>query len=68
RIQGVVKHSRLPEVMGGLGGFGALCELPNGYKEPVLVAGPDGVVRHLRLAIVLKKHDTVGIVLVAMCV
>ena len=68
RIKGVVKKTRRPEVMGGIGGFGALCEIPEGYKQPVLVAGTDGVGTKLRLAIVLKKHDTVGIDLVAMCV
>ncbi|WP_415225444.1 phosphoribosylformylglycinamidine cyclo-ligase [Psychromonas sp.] len=68
RIKSVAKRTKRPEVMGGLGGFGALCQLPTGYKEPLLVAGTDGVGTKLRLAIDLKKHDTVGIDLVAMCV
>nr|WP_238481358.1 phosphoribosylformylglycinamidine cyclo-ligase [Motilimonas sp. E26] len=68
RIKGVSKRTKRPEVMGGLGGFGALCQIPAGYKEPLLVAGTDGVGTKLRLAIDLKKHDTVGIDLVAMCV
>ncbi len=67
RIKGVSKRTRRPEVIGGLGGFGALCRIPAGYREPVLVSGTDGVGTKLRLAIDLKKHDTVGIDLVAMC-
>ncbi|GAB1440226.1 phosphoribosylformylglycinamidine cyclo-ligase [Providencia sp.] len=68
RIKGVVKETRRPEVMGGLGGFGALCSLPQKYREPVLVSGTDGVGTKLRLAMDLKRHDTIGIDLVAMCV
>ena len=68
RIKGVVKKTCRPEVMGGLGGFGALCALPQKYREPVLVSGTDGVGTKLRLAMDLKRHDTIGIDLVAMCV
>jgi phosphoribosylaminoimidazole synthetase len=68
RIKGVVKKTRRPEVMGGLGGFGALCALPQKYREPVLVSGTDGVGTKLRLAMDLKRHDSIGIDLVAMCV
>lgn len=68
RIKGVVKETRRPEVMGGLGGFGALCALPQKYREPVLVSGTDGVGTKLRLAMDLKRHESIGIDLVAMCV
>ena len=60
-IKGAVKRTTRPEVMGGLGGFGSVCQIPTGYKEPVMVAGTDGVGTKLRLAIDLKKHDTVGV-------
>lgn len=68
RIKAVAKRTTRPEVMGNLGGFGALCQLPSGYKEPVLVSGTDGVGTKLRLAIDLNQHSTIGIDLVAMCV
>lgn len=68
RIKGVAKRTRRPEVLGGLGGFGALCELPKGYREPVLVSGTDGVGTKLRLAMQVGIHNTIGIDLVAMCV
>ncbi|MEO9654950.1 phosphoribosylformylglycinamidine cyclo-ligase [Marinomonas sp.] len=68
RIKGVSKKTRRPEVLGGLGGFGALTRLPTKYKNPILVSGTDGVGTKLRLAMDLNQHDTIGIDLVAMCV
>lgn len=68
RIKHVSKRTRRPEVLGGLGGFGALTRLPTKYKNPILVSGTDGVGTKLRLAMDLNQHDTIGIDLVAMCV
>lgn len=68
KIKGAAKRTSRPEVMGGLGGFGALCELPSKYNQPVLVSGTDGVGTKLRLAMDLQSHSTVGVDLVAMCV
>ena len=67
RIKHVAGRTRRPEILGGLGGFGALCEIPAGYREPVLVSGTDGVGTKLRLAMAMGRHDTIGIDLVAMC-
>jgi phosphoribosylformylglycinamidine cyclo-ligase len=68
RIKPLAKRTMRPEVLGGLGGFGALFELSGRYREPVLVSGTDGVGTKLKLAFVLGKHDTVGEDLVAMSV
>ena len=68
RIKSVAKRTSRPEVMGGLGGFGALCKIPKGYDEPVLVSGTDGVGTKLRVALNLNRHNTIGQDLVAMCV
>ncbi len=68
RIKPLAAATFRPGVVTGLGGFGALFELPpNAYREPVLVSGTDGVGTKLKLAIALKRHDTIGIDLVAMC-
>ena len=69
RIKPAVKRSMRREVLGGIGGFGALVEVPlDRYKKPVMVSGTDGVGTKLRLAIETGRHDTIGIDLVAMCV
>ncbi len=68
RIKPLVKRTFRPEVMGGLGGFGALFNLSGKYREPVLVSGTDGVGTKLKLAQQLGRHDSIGIDLVGMCV
>jgi len=68
KIKSVTQRTRRPEVLSGLGGFGALCEIPAGYRRPVLVSATDGVGTKLKLAMAMEKHDTIGIDLVAMCV
>ena len=68
RITPAVRRSRRPEVLAGIGGFGALVEVPlDRYRHPVMVSGTDGVGTKLRLAIETGRHDTIGIDLVAMC-
>jgi len=69
RVKATAKRTRVPGVMAGLGGFGALFELPiQDYQHPVLVSATDGVGTKLKLAQQLNQHDTIGIDLVAMCV
>ena len=68
RIKPLAKKTLRDGVLGGIGGFGALFEVPKRYKEPVLVSGTDGVGTKLRLAFDLNRHDTVGQDLVAMSV
>jgi phosphoribosylformylglycinamidine cyclo-ligase len=67
-IKPFAKRTLRPEVLAGIGGFGALAEIPKKYREPVLVSGTDGVGTKLKLAFQLGVHDTVGIDLVAMSV
>src|SRR5690348_13139440 len=67
-IKPFAKRTLRPEVLAGIGGFGALCEIPKKYRSPVLVSGTDGVGTKLKLAFALDRHDTIGIDLVAMSV
>ena len=69
RIKPLVQKTQRPECLGNIGGFGGLFELPiDRYRQPVLVSGTDGVGTKLKLAVILDRHDTIGIDLVAMCV
>ncbi|MDW8323702.1 MAG: phosphoribosylformylglycinamidine cyclo-ligase [Burkholderiales bacterium] len=68
RIKPHARRTLRPEVLAGIGGFGALVELPQRYRQPVLVAGTDGVGTKLKLAFALGRHDTIGVDLVAMSV
>ena len=69
KIKPIAKSTLRPGVLNGLGGFGAMFEIPlNKYKNPVLVSGTDGVGTKLMVAEMLNKHDSIGIDLVAMCV
>ncbi len=69
RIKPLVQKTQRPECLGNIGGFGGLFELPiDRYRWPVLVSGTDGVGTKLKLAVILDRHDTIGIDLVAMCV
>ncbi|MDH3320221.1 MAG: phosphoribosylformylglycinamidine cyclo-ligase [Betaproteobacteria bacterium] len=67
-IKPFARRTMRPEVLAGIGGFGALCRIPKKYRRPVLVSGTDGVGTKLRLAFATGRHDTVGIDLVAMSV
>jgi len=67
-IKPFARRTLRPEVLAGIGGFGALVEVSKKYREPVLVAGTDGVGTKLKLAFALDRHDTIGIDLVAMSV
>jgi len=68
RIKPIAQRTKRPEMLGGIGGFGALMSIPLHYKQPVLVSGTDGVGTKLKLAIDTGIFDTIGIDLVAMCV
>jgi phosphoribosylformylglycinamidine cyclo-ligase len=68
RIKPAVARTQRPEALGNLGGFGGMFALPEGYRQPVLVAGTDGVGTKLRLATEYDAHDNIGVDLVGMCV
>jgi phosphoribosylformylglycinamidine cyclo-ligase len=68
RIKPLAKATMRAEVLGGIGGFAALCRIPTAYKEPILVSGTDGVGTKLKTAFAANRHDTIGVDLVAMCV
>jgi phosphoribosylformylglycinamidine cyclo-ligase len=68
RIKPLARSTMRPEVIGGIGGFAALCRIPDGYTDPVLVSGTDGVGTKLKTALAAGRHATIGIDLVAMCV
>lgn len=68
RIKPIAASTHRPELLGGIGGFGALCEIPQRYRHPILVSSTDGVGTKLKLALALKQYYGIGIDLVAMCV
>ncbi|HUJ61874.1 MAG TPA: phosphoribosylformylglycinamidine cyclo-ligase [Kofleriaceae bacterium] len=67
RIKPLARATMRPEVLGGIGGFAALCKIPGAYREPILVSGTDGVGTKLKTALAAGRHDTIGVDLVAMC-
>lgn len=68
RIAPYTASTRRPEVLSSIGGFGALCDLPGGYRRPILVSSTDGAGTKVMIAQAMNKHDTIGIDAVAMCV
>jgi phosphoribosylformylglycinamidine cyclo-ligase len=68
QIKPLARSATRPEVMGALGGFAGLCRIPEGYREPILVAGTDGVGTKLKTAFATGRHRTIGVDLVAMAV